>query len=58
MLLKEGKYTHDCLEYFKVKAKNSKQKALYFKEAAKYTHDIHKVFCNEGLECKACNGNK
>ena len=58
MLLKEGNYTHDCLEYFKAKAKNSKQKVRYFKEAAKYTCDIHKVFCSDGEECKTCNGNK
>ena len=35
-LHESGDYTHDCLAYLKMKANNSKQKASYLKEAAKY----------------------
>jgi len=36
----------------------AKNKAKFLKESQIYQNDIHKVFCEEGQECKTCFGDK
>lgn len=51
MNLKDGVWSHDCDEYFKVKLRSVKEKINYLRESSKFHPDTHKALCDG---CEAC----